>query len=451
MIGVPRWIILGMMICLAAVGSFRALSAAELRVATFQSDATPPIGHWLYAYPMKTVEHPLLAKGVVLEQDGARYVLCAIDWCVLSGGAHTLLRRKMADGAATDLANTTIQCVHVHTAPIIDTDAKRLLAEVENPPKYYDPAFLDRVADDLADAVRGAVARLEQCDRIGVSQGKVERVASHRRIMVDGKIRWRGSSGGRNPELAELPEGTVDPFLKTITFARGEKPVVRLHYYATHPQSFYRDARASYDFTGMAREKLQEEEGVFQIYFTGCGGDVAAGKYNDGTREARRGLYDRLLAGMKASAAATRYRPVGPIVWRTVDLVLPPKNVPGYSPEAFRKDLLDPKKDASRRIWCARRMAFYERQEPIAISSLQMGDVFVVHLPGEPMLEFQLFAQKVRPDAFVAVAGYGDGCPSYICTDRAFEEGAYEPGAGAVGPGSETILKEAIRELVGLE
>ncbi len=75
----------------------------------------------------------------------------------------------------------------------------------------------------------------------------------------------------------------------------------------------------------------------------------------------------------------------------------------------------------------------------------------MVHLPGEPMLEFQFFAQKARPDAFVAVVGYGDGCPSYICTDQAFKEGAYEPGAGAVGPGSEKILKEAIRKLVGLE
>jgi len=440
-----------MTICLASVGSFRAVSAAELRVATFQCDATPPIGHWLYAHPLKTIEHPLLAKGVVLEQDGVRHVLCAIDWCVLSGGAHTLLRRWMADGAATDPANTAIQCVHVHTAPIIDTGAKRLLSEVEDPPKYYDPPFLDRVAAGLADAVRGAVARLEPCDRIGVSEAKVERVASNRRIMVDGKIRWRGSSRGSDQELAELPEGLIDPFLKTITFAQGENPMVRLHYYATHPQSFYRDARASYDFPGMARQKLQEEEGVFQIYFTGCGGDVAAGKYNDGTRQARQGLYERLLSGMKASVAATVYRPVEPIVWRTVDLVLPPKNLPGYNPEAFRKDLLDPKKDASRRIWCARRTAFYERQEPIAVSSLQMGDVFMVHLPGEPMLEFQLFAQKARPDAFVAVAGYGDGCTSYICTDRAFTEGSYEPGAAAVGPGSEEILKRVIRELLGLK
>ena len=43
-----------------------------------------------------------------------------------------------------------------------------------------------------------------------------------------------------------------------------------------------------------------------------------------------------------------------------------------------------------------------------------MGDVYIVHLPGERMFEFQFFAQKQRPDAFLAVAGYGDGCTSYI-------------------------------------
>lgn len=449
MMKTARWMLLAVTLGLAAGGALRAEPAATLNVATFQCDVTPPIGHWLYARPLETVEHPLLAKGVVLEQGGRRYVLCAIDWCVLSGGAHALLRQKLGAGAATDPANTAIQCVHVHTAPILDTDAKRLLADVENPPAYYDPAFLDRVAGDLAEAVRAAVGRLVPCDRLGISQAKVDRVASHRRIMVDGKVRWRGSSGGRNPALAELPEGEIDPFLKTITLAGGKKPIVRLHYYATHPQSFYGDGRATYDFVGMAREKLQEEEGVFQVYFTGCGGDVAAGKYNDGTPEARQGLYERMLAAMRASAAATEYRPAAPIVWRTAEVRFPPKNVPGYDPETFRKDLLNPEEKPSRRIWAARRVAFFERTEPIAINSLEMGDVYVVHLPGEPMLEFQRFAQRQRPDAFVAVAGYGDGSTSYLCTAPSFEEGSYEPGASAVGPGAEQILKAAICRLLG--
>ena len=130
---------------------------ANLRVATFQCDVTPPIGHWLYAHPLKTVEHPLLAKGVMLEQDGKRYVLCAIDWCVLSS-EPILVAGAMAGAAGTDLDNTAIQCVHVHTAVIIDSNAKQLLTDVEDPPAYYDPAFLEKVAADLAGGVHDAMA-----------------------------------------------------------------------------------------------------------------------------------------------------------------------------------------------------------------------------------------------------------------------------------------------------
>jgi len=50
----------------------------------------------------------------------------------------------------------------------------------------------------------------------------------------------------------------------------------------------------------------------------------------------------------------------------------------------------------------------------------------------------------------VAVAGYGDGGPSYICPARTFDEGAYEPGAAAVGPGAEKVLKSAIGQLMGV-
>ena len=80
-----------------------------------------------------------------------------------------------------------------------------------------------------------------------------------------------------------------------------------MHYYATHPQSFYGDPRVTYDFPGMAREELEKQEGVFQVYFTGCAGDVLVGKYNDGTPATRDELADRLLAGMEAAIAATRW------------------------------------------------------------------------------------------------------------------------------------------------
>ena len=53
--------------------------------------------------------------------------------------------------------------------------------------------------------------------------------------------------------------------------------------------------------------------------------------------------------------------------------------------------------------------------------------MLVLHLPGEPFIEYQLKAQQLRKDVFVCVAGYGDGGPGYIPTDQAYLEGGYEP------------------------
>ncbi|MFO7907970.1 MAG: hypothetical protein ACQESR_00855 [Planctomycetota bacterium] len=88
-----RWFVIGILLGLLMPGLLGAEPAAgELRMATFQCDVTPPIGHWLYVSEIETIEHPLLAKGVLLEQGDRRFVLAAIDWCVLSGQARTLLR-----------------------------------------------------------------------------------------------------------------------------------------------------------------------------------------------------------------------------------------------------------------------------------------------------------------------------------------------------------------------
>jgi hypothetical protein len=51
----------------------------------------------------------------------------------------------------------------------------------------------------------------------------------------------------------------------------------------------------------------------------------------------------------------------------------------------------------------------------------------------------------------VAVAGYGMGTPCYICTEESFKVGGYEPGASAVQPKSEKIVKKAIRGMLGLK
>ena len=70
--------------------------------------------------------------------------------------------------------------------------------------------------------------------------------------MPDDSIVARMSST-RDPVLRELPEGRIDPKLRTVAFLDGDQPLAYLHFYAMHPQSFYGDGRVTYDVPGIAR------------------------------------------------------------------------------------------------------------------------------------------------------------------------------------------------------
>ena len=324
------------------------------------------------------------------------------------------------------MAHVALQCVHQHTAPMVNFDPQDAPAGKDASQPRLDPRAFEPVEERLAAAVKQSLDRFEPFDRIGTGQAKVDRVASSRRITdAAGKIpvRW---SLCKDLAVRALPEGTIDPYLKTITLAQGEKPLVRLHYYATHPQTLYFDGRATSDVPGDAREEIERKEGVFQVYFTGCGGDITLGKYNDGSKKCRAELAGRLLAGMEAAVAATTLSPAKTIRWRTYPLSLPWRARVGSTQED-------------------------QRRQPIELSSLQIGNIHIVNLPGEPMVCFQLFAQGLRPGEFVAVAGYGDGGPGYLCPESAFREGGYEPTGSEVKPESEGLLKKGIAALLGVE
>ncbi len=80
---------------------------------------------------------------------------------------------------------------------------------------------------------------------------------------------------------------------------------------------------------------------------------------------------------------------------------------------------------------------------------LQLGNARILHMPGELFVEYQLFAQHLRPDLFVAMAAYGDYSPGYIGTRVAYPQGGYETGtASRVAPDVEDVLVKALRDLL---
>src|SRR5947209_6342421 len=281
-----------------------------LRLATFACDVTPPLGHPLcggWIEPARAVDDPLQALGVILLGAGRPVVLCAVDWWGLRNEAHAAWRRALAEAAQTDPERVAVQCVHQHNAPFADLEAQHLLASVPGAPPSLVFRFFDLAVRRTADAVRACLARAEPVTHIGTGQARVEQVASNRRILgPDRKVQWVRYSSTRDPRVRAAPVGLIDPWLRTLSFWNGTRPLAALHYYATHPMSYYGDGRVSSDFAGLARRQRQvEDPHVLQVYFTGCAGNITAGKYNDRAHANRPVLRDRLHAAMKAAWEAT--------------------------------------------------------------------------------------------------------------------------------------------------
>jgi hypothetical protein len=426
-----------------------------LHLTTFSCDVTPPEGHplcggWIEA--VRGVDDPLEARGIILFGLGAPLVLCAVDWCGLRNDAHLAWREALAKAARTDVERVAVHCVHPHNAPFADVEAQKLI-EAASAPISLDLKFFRRVVQQVADTARAAVAKQVPFTHAGVGKARVEQVASNRRVVgPDGKILYTRTSATKDPKARAEPEGLIDPWLRTLSFWDGDRPRVALHYYATHPMSYYGDGRVSSDFCGLARRKRQDDDPkVFQIYFTGCAGNVTAGKYNDGAKENRPVLRDRIYTAMKAAWEATEKREAKAGAWRIEPLKLPPRKEKSFGAEESRKMLEDPKQTAARRNNAAFQLAWLARLErPIDVCCLDLGSIAVLHLPGEPFIEYQLEAQKLGKDRFVCVAGYGDDGPGYIPTDRAFFEGGYEPTV-ALAAASEELLVKTIAALLKRE
>ena len=70
-------------------------------------------------------------------------------------------------------------------------------------------------------------------------------------------------------------------------------------------------------------------------------------------------------------------------------------------------------------------------------------------LPAESYVEFQLAAQKLRPESLVLVAGYGECGPGYIPIERAWKENDGNLSDWCwVNPGSEKRMMDALEKML---
>lgn len=443
----------------ALAGWFGAGGWAEappaLRAATFDIDATPPVGSFLAYNPViRKGELGLRARGVVLTGAGAPIVLCAVDWIGIASEGHDAFRQALAEAVGTETGRVAVHAVHQHDAPGCDFTAERILKENGITPQRYEGTFARKVIARLAQAAKDSLEKSKPVTHLGLGRAAVDKVASNRRIVgPDGKVGKMRASSCTDAALCAAPEGVIDPEVSVISLWNGDAPVAVLSYYACHPQSYYRTGIVNPDFPGIARflRQLAAPEAL-HVHFTGAAGNVAAGKYNDGSHKNRLVLAERLADGMRRAWETTERIPINAedVRWSVVPVLLPP--APHLDAEQLEAQIRQ-EKDVAVAENCARKLGWLRRcaaGTPIEVSCLALGRARILHLPAELFVEYQIHAKAAHPEHFVAMAAYGEYAPGYIGTAEAYPQGGYEtsPRASNVAPEVEGIVTEAIEKLL---
>ncbi|MDZ4861513.1 MAG: hypothetical protein SGI88_21280 [Candidatus Hydrogenedentes bacterium] len=433
--------------------------AQDIRISTFQSDITPPRGAPLCGgavMPVRGVDDPLTARGVVLIVEGQQpIVLCALDYTGLANASHDAWRDAIAKAAGTTRDRVAVHCLHQHDAPELDSSVEALLSAQGMSGTAFNVAFAKEALERTAKAAADSIPTAKPVTHVGFGKAEVIDVASNRRVLgPDGQVKWIRWSATKDPEARAQPVGTIDPLVRAVSFWNGDTPVAVLTYYATHPQSYYGMGQVTWDFPGIARKTMEEAvPGAAWIHFNGASGNVTAGKYNDGNPANRPALAQRLADGMKkawdgtikASLAASD------VAWKSVDVSLPRR---AEIPEEQERALLeDANADPGQRRRAANELAWIDRcnaGHEISIAKLQLGEIAILHMPGELFVEYQIAAQLMRPGSTVCMAAYGDYGMGYIGTAVSYAQGGYETGlyVSRTAPEVETVLMGAMRGLL---
>ena len=432
---------------------------SELSIQTFSVDVTPPVGDYLCGGPRGIsigVETPLWLRGIIFDDGQARCLIASIEYCYLVGSSYARLLEAMARGAALATTQVTLHATHIHDAPVIDEDAQKVVASMV-PGLFNEKSFSKIEADVYAAVHRASHSPAAKVASVGYAEQAVADFASYRRIIgSDGTCRSRWSIC-EDRTLRDAPIGKIDSMLRSVVFfGQADRPLASIFLYASHPQ--VSDGRQLYsgDTCGLAIDLFQQAHpGVFPLYFTGCAGDITAGKFTTADKIGNREIFGhRLFEAMRSAFAKVSPEKLHSFSWRNQSFQIPLSNE--VKPADHWQGFLANPDLSPGGIWRKtvaagklRRLKLQMNEYPFRASRLRVNTTDILFLPAEMLLEYQLYAHSIAPGQ-LAVAAYGDSFLGYVPTDECFVQGGYEadPMCTEIGRGAEPLIKQHLRRIL---
>lgn len=385
--------------------------AAPVRMSGFAGRGGPSTG----------VRDSLRASALYLDDGAIQAVILTLDVIGLSPRDDVRLRRQMA--AALDLRADSVlaACSHTHAGPasmtICGTGAKEIAWTEHLFERCVHAALRARSS---AQPVTAARAGSVPCP-----------AAINRRVRREGRM-----------VIGNNPDGPLDPDCRVLVLDSRAGPVATLFHYAMHPVVLGSTNRQlSADWVGAARRGIEAGLGCPALFLQGCCGDINPRLRETDTPDAVEQVGGAVAKA--ALAAAHRARPitVTPLRCGEAQVKIPATPLPtcealgaleqGAAQRARDRSLTPGARDLAR---AERRWARSQRHHqgrgalrsdiPARVSTLSLGEVTLVALPGEIFTEIGSGIRDVIPGSWPV--GYAAGNIGYLYPDRALDEGGYE-------------------------
>ena len=426
-----------------------------LRIGASKVDITPPVGVPLGGYvsrasPSKGIHDPLYARAMVLRTESYSVALVSLDLLGVTREITEKARSIVSELSGIPSSAILIAATHTHSGPSvlgIHSCEKDLMTR----------DYLRALPGYIASAILQADSRCKEA-RVGFAKGTIRGWVVNR----------------RNPT-----KGPVDEEILVMRAEdKEERLISAIVNFTCHGVVLgHNNLLISADYPGYVSRAIESTEGGVSLFLNGACGDI-----NPLTpRTILERVYDRSIGtfsearkmgfsiggeALKLMNSIKQYHEEIELRSATKEIELPLQPLPEVSAESLDKlrkeytHLLRAGKTREARnlrikislmewLQKARRVA-KGRTISIEIQAIRIGDLAILGIPGEPLVEIGLHIKKESAAPYTMVVGYANDIVGYIPTERALREGGYEatPPACILGSGTEERIVNAALKLI---
>ncbi|MGH9660759.1 MAG: neutral/alkaline non-lysosomal ceramidase N-terminal domain-containing protein, partial [Bryobacteraceae bacterium] len=364
--------------------------------------------------PSEGKVHDLWAKALALDDGrGGRAVLVTTDLIGLPRAISDVVGARVLKQYGLERSRLVLNSSHTHTGPLIRSNLEAMF-ELKAEERATVDDYARWLTDQLVAVVGASLADLGPA-RLSFGNGRGAFAINRRENTPSGMKLGVNPKGPSDHDVPVLKVEAPDGRLRAVVFG-----------YACHNTTLGGDFyRLAGDYAGFAQEKIERDRpGAAALFVMLCGADQNP---QPRTRLEQAEQHGVSLATEVARVLDTRLARVEGRVraaYQVVDLPLAPHTRGQFEALAGDKNIY--------RARNARAMLrTYDdgrpiRVQPYPVQAVALGNLTLVALGGEVVVDYALRIKKEYGERGLVVAGYSNDVMSYIPSRRVLAEGGYE-------------------------